>query len=585
MDIVDHRVSFGDFRLRYEETISQLCLITRLNESVARLDDLPGLCFGIVSAIIEFTPAENCSIMLREPQTGSLNLVVAKGRSDEGSFFGAGEMSTTVLGRGEGAAGWAAQHAELLSIDDCDLDDRFIHLSSAVKEVNSVICAPIVAAGSVIGVINCSHPRKSRFSEADKRNVALVADHAAVLLQKALVVDRIKNECVTLKKRLEEQVGCITATEESVTELREQLYISEKFATLGELLAGVAHELNNRVAPILIYSQMLQQQMCDEKEEKRLRVIEESAVGAKAILETLLHYSRPGEQEREPVNLNQTLQNTLTLIEYKMRNQGIELSLDLCPQLPPANVTEQQMVQVFLNIINNAVAAMENTGGTLKIKSTFDRGNIKVIISDTGPGIPGEISEKIFEPFFTTKESGKGTGLGLSISKRFVEDHKGRIYLDTAAGSGATFVVEVPRNGIRKENSEKHGPFEMRSHDAARILVVDDDSTIRDVIRDVLGSGYEIEFATDGHDATTKIATALFDLLMVDYHMPGLDGRQLYEWVSSNHPSLRQRTIFSTGDIYHEEIRNFIESTGCRFLIKPFSTADLRQMVSSTLSA
>jgi CheY-like chemotaxis protein len=145
--------------------------------------------------------------------------------------------------------------------------------------------------------------------------------------------------------------------------------------------------------------------------------------------------------------------------------------------------------------------------------------------------------------------------------------------------------VEVPRNGIRKGNSDKYVPFDMRPRDSARILVVDDDSTIRDVIRDVLGSGYEIEFATDGNDATAKLGTALFDLLMVDYHMPGLDGKQLYEWVSSNHPSLKRRTIFSTGDIYHEEIRDFIESTGCRFLIKPFSTADLRQMVSSTLSA
>ncbi len=583
MDGLGSHRSCDELKLRYEEVLSQLCLASRLNEAVSLVENLPDLCISIVNAIIEFTAAENCSIMLSDPETGNLSLSVAKGRDDRGSFFGTGEATTQVFTRGQGAAGWAAENAKILSIENCDLDDRFIKLESAVKEINSVICAPIVAEGSVMGVINCSHPKKRQFSEIDKRNVALVAERAAVLLQKALSVDHLKKDYRELDKQMHENVERNSKTEKALSELRQQLYKSEKFASLGELLAGVAHELNNRVAPILIYSQMLRQQGTDKQDEKRLRVIEESAVGAKAILETLLNYSRPERQERQPINLNQTLQNTLTLTEYKLRNHGIELSLDLCPELPPTMVTEKQIGQVFLNVINNSIHAMEQKGGKLKIRSTYGNDNIRFVIADSGPGIPPEISESIFEPFFTTKESGKGTGLGLSISRRYLEDHKGRIFLDPAYPDGAAFVIEIPRMEPKRETSRGQFPLPTCSENGVRILVVDDDSAIRDVIRDVLGAGYDVEFATDGRDATTKIENDLFDLLVVDYHMPGFDGRQLYEWVVNNRPSLKDRTIFSTGDIYREDIRDFIESTGCRCLIKPFSTADLREIVSGAL--
>lgn len=164
-----------------------------------------------------------------------------------------------------------------------------------------------------------------------------------------------------------------------------------------------------------------------------------------------------------------------------------------------------------------------------------------------------------------------------------MEDHNGRIFLDPTYTDGAAFVVEIPRMEAKRVSSRESLAPPTCSNNGARILVVDDDSAIRDVIRDVLGAGYDIEFATDGRDATNKIENDFFDLLVVDYHMPGFDGRQLYEWVVNNRPALKQRTIFSTGDIYREDIRDFIESTGCRCLIKPFSTADLREIVSGVL--
>jgi len=574
-----------EMKHRYEEALSQLCLIGRINSLVEHLDDMPGLCLSIIGIITEFTPAENCSIMLSDPETGALKLFVAKGRGDNGSFLGFGNLGGTVFSAGEGAAGWAAESGEVLSIDDCEADNRFIEMRSSSKKVSSLITAPIVSEDAVIGVINCSHSRKEQFRAIDKQNIALLADHAAVLLQRASASEQAAKERRELKEKIEEQSLTCADTEDKFAALQEQLYKSEKFVTLGELLAGVAHELNNRVAPILIYAQMLQQSTTDELTQKRLRVIEESAMGAKTILESLLSHSREGAKDKEPVDLNQTLRSTLTLVDYKIRNQGIKLSVDISPHLPSVMVNDKQMAQVLLNIINNAVHAMENSGGELAIKSRHDRSHITITIADSGPGVPEKLSERIFSPFFTTKEVGKGTGLGLSISKRYVEENGGSLYVESTPSGGAAFVIEIP---VMERDDQLFvdyiAPGE-ESVELAQILVVDDDSTIQNVIRDVLGPSYNVEFAGDGRDAMLMIQDNPFDLLLVDYHMPSFDGKQLYEWIADNHPSLTDRILFSTGDIYHEGIRDFIESTGCGCLVKPFSTVNLREAVARALDA
>jgi CheY-like chemotaxis protein len=331
---------------------------------------------------------------------------------------------------------------------------------------------------------------------------------------------------------------------------------------------------------------MLQQSIDNEQDSKRLRIVEDSAKGAKAILETLLTYSHDGTHEKEAVNLNQVLQNALTLTEYKVRIQGIELIVNLSPHLPPAKVNEMQLAQVFLNIINNALHAMESAGdGKLLITSEREGENIRITIADSGPGIPEKVASRIFEPFYTTKEAGKGTGLGLSISKRYVEENGGSIRIEKSPLNGVAFVIEVPGLEVKPNGAGKKAFSAATAATTARILVVDDDATICDVIRDILGAGYEVEFASDGHVATQKIEANPFDLLLVDYHMPGLDGKQLYEWIAGNHPAMKNRVIFSTGDIYHDSIRDFIDSTGCNCLLKPFTTTNLREIVSSSLGA
>jgi len=585
----DRTVSNGfgaEMKHRYEEALSQLCLIGRINEHVSLLDDMPSLCMSIISTVLEFTPAENASIMLNDSETGSVRLFVAKGKGDRGSFIGRDQADATIMTLGEGVAGLVAEKGEIICINDCESDSRFVDLKAAGKKVSSLISAPIASDDDVLGVINCSHSRKSQFREIDKQNIALVADHAAVLVQRALALQQSRNTSLELQAQLRGKSASEKDARDKLAEMQEQLYRSEKFVTLGEMVAGIAHELNNRVAPILIYSQMLQQSVFDAQDTKRLQIIEESAKGAKAILETLLTYSREGTQEKDAFNINQILHNALTLTEYRIRNQGIVLSVDLSPHLPPAKIDDNQMAQVFLNIINNAIHAMEPEGGKLSVRSACEGSDIRITIADSGPGISEELAERIFNPFFTTKEEGKGTGLGLSISKRYIEENGGGIRVERSSLGGASFVITLPGVELKMKPSNGNGQQAEDNDKKVKILVVDDDSTIRDVIRDILGSEYEVKYATGGRDATEKIgADPPFDLVVIDYHMPEFDGKDLYEWIEDNHPPLKNRVIFSTGDIFHDKTHTFIDSTGCSCLVKPFTTKGLRETVSNALES
>jgi GAF domain-containing protein len=194
---------------------------------------MPSLCLSIVRTILEFTVAENCSIMLKDSDSGNLKLFVAKGKGDRGSHVGSNRSEATILNCGEGIAGVAAESGEIVCVDDCETDDRFVELKTSARTVHSLISAPIVSDDAVLGVINCSHSKKAQFREIDKLNVGLVADHAAVLLQRAIATAHAVQERRALEKQVEDGIRFIEEGRDRQVEAQEQLYRSEKFVTLG----------------------------------------------------------------------------------------------------------------------------------------------------------------------------------------------------------------------------------------------------------------------------------------------------------------------------------------------------------------
>ncbi len=235
-----------------------------------------------------------------------------------------------------------------------------------------------------------------------------------------------------------------------------QLIQSEKMASLGKLAAGVAHQLNNPLGGITLYTKlMLEDYELEENAKKDLYRILKDAQRCRDTVKELLEFSRQTRQMMKPLNINKAIERTLFLIENQTLFHNIILKKNMAPFIPLVIADSQQMGHVFMNIIINSAQAMDGHG-TINIttRESANRDRVIISIADTGPGIAAEDLDHIFEPFFTTKEEGKGTGLGLSIVYGIIENHDGKIYARSVQGQGTTFTIELPVIHDREKGAE-----------------------------------------------------------------------------------------------------------------------------------
>lgn len=227
-------------------------------------------------------------------------------------------------------------------------------------------------------------------------------------------------------------------------QMEEQMRITEKLAAIGQLSAGLAHEINNPLGGIrLCFNNLISTDMDEETRQKHIEVINTGLQKIQDIIRQLLDFSKQTELVMTYSSVNELIENVLRLTEYIITKRGIMVIKEFTKDIPEVRVDRNKMEQVFLNIILNAVQAMDGHKGTLVIKTSSENGKCLISFSDTGPGIPEVILPKIFDPFFTTKPVGEGTGLGLSVSKSIVEQHNGAIHVKTSQ-RGTTFIVELP---------------------------------------------------------------------------------------------------------------------------------------------
>jgi two-component system NtrC family sensor kinase len=230
-------------------------------------------------------------------------------------------------------------------------------------------------------------------------------------------------------------------------QLRRQLEQSQKLEALGQLVSGVAHELNNPLAAVMAYAQLLLNKPALYTEERQAvdTILHETKRAAK-IVSNLLTFARQHQPERSAADLNQVVTDTISLRHYSLTVQGIELILDLDNALPPTWADSFQMQQVLLNLVANAEHALQAWDGPrrLTVATRFENERLLLRVTDSGCGIEEKTLEQIFNPFFTTKGVGMGTGLGLSVSDGIVREHGGRIRVESAPGQGASFIVELP---------------------------------------------------------------------------------------------------------------------------------------------
>ena len=397
-----------------------------------------------------------------------------------------------------------------------------------------------------------------------------------------------RKELETYSADLENQVRLRTR---ELEEAQSQLVQAEKMSAVGLLVSGVAHELNNPLAGVVGYSQLLLKEDAGEKVRRGLEKINREAERCKKIVQNLQTFARKRTPQKEYIGVNGIVESSLELRSYQLRVDNIGVEVDLDPRLPKTMGDFHQLQQVFINILVNAhQAMMERGGGKLKVSSREVDGFVRFEVRDDGPGISEENLSRIFDPFFTTKEVGQGTGLGLSICYGIIEEHRGRISARNHVDGGAVFTVEIPiiaSPAAPEERLAPPGPAKATADlRGCNVLVVDDELTIVDILYQVLKSdGFRVDTALSGTIALKKLEKERYDLIISDLKMPGMSGQELYDRVRCLDEALSRRIIFSTGDVVSSETRSFLERSGNMYLQKPFEIEAMRQAVVATIQA
>jgi signal transduction histidine kinase/CheY-like chemotaxis protein len=408
-----------------------------------------------------------------------------------------------------------------------------------------------------------------------------------------------------------------------------KLLQTEKLATLGQMVTGVAHELSNPLTSILGYAQRLFLRNNADGQSDEARQIFQEAERAGTILRQLLITARESRPDRRPISLNQVVTRTMELQKFNLAAEEVAIELDLDSALPGVLGDAGQLQQVLMNLIGNARQAIEQRGkgGKIRIATHHAAGHVQLEISDDGPGIPAAIASRIFDPFFTTKPAGIGTGLGLAVVLGIVREHGGQVKVMSPPGRGATFVLEFPavaashhaastqtpsqqasqptsiaaaaigsglphRDAVAFRRASARQPLPVVPADAplaswagARVLVVEDEPTVARLISDVLeDEGLRVEALLSGREALERAGEEDYDLVICDMKMPELDGEHFYKSLAASGNPLSRRFLFVTGDVVAAHTHDFLERNQLPHVAKPFRVEELTEKVRRVLS-
>jgi two-component system NtrC family sensor kinase len=395
---------------------------------------------------------------------------------------------------------------------------------------------------------------------------------------------------------------------EDLRRTQEQLLQSEKMSAIGQLISGVAHELNNPLTAILGYAQLLEGAGLDARSADYVTKLFKQAQRTHRVVQNLLSFARQRKPEKHQVDLRKVLEESLTLREYDLKVNSVTLEREFAADLPSVVADPHQLEQVFLNIVNNALDAIvegnaENnaegngesnadgngsvksngertSGGVLKVRVFKKDAHVCVEFDDSGPGIkdPG----RIFDPFYTTKSVGKGTGLGLSICYGIVKEHGGEIIARNREEGGATIAVHLLA-GEKPALAESVAARRRESLLTGRVLLVEDEEAVLEFERDVLvGAGAEVTTSMSVADMQDRLRQGSFDVIVLNGHMPGeRSARETYEWIAQNCSGLEKGLLLTFSTVTDEPTRSFLQENKIPSLSKPFEVADLISNVRS----
>ena len=462
-------------------------------------------------------------------------------------------------------------HATLLSGSASALPEVFRELQQH-EGVQASQVAVLWVKGRIMGTLFAGCREMREFSTAELTLLAAVGNQIAATIDKSLLLNETRDAYENLRRT------------------QEALLQSEKMAAVGQLISGVAHELNNPLTAILGYSQLLQSgELAGPRGADYLEKLYKQAQRTQHIVQSLLSFSRQRKPERTAVRLNQIIEDTLILREYDVKVNNIQIHRDLDPQLPLTAGDFNQLQQVFLNILNNALDAVNEEPcrqGKREIWIRTGRSDNRLFAEfvDSGPGVKNPT--RIFDPFYTTKPVGKGTGLGLSICYGIVNEHGGEIQVRNLPPRGAAFTVMLPILPVLPVMPREQ-PSNAQASVTGNVLLVDDEDAVLQLEQEILlAHNVSVRVARSTREAILVLAQNSVDAVVMDIKMPGepsTDG--LHRWIEQNRPELSTRLILTSSDMREPEANGASRKSGCAFLAKPFDIGKFWEAVRKTLAA
>ena len=448
--------------------------------------------------------------------------------------------------------------------EDVTTDPTF-HRAASAKEsgLQSVFACPILVSREVVGVMEF-YARKMQQSSPMLLDIGV-----QIGIQLGRVMERQR---AAAQYQLQQEV----------------LYQSEKLAAMGSLLSGVAHELNNPLAVVLMHTDLLREELGPSPLLELVDEVTRAAERCKRLVRSFLTLARQHTPERMAMSLNSLVTDTVELLAYALRVDNITVHLDLAEKLPLLWADPNQIQQVITNLITNAHQALRESSALRQLILTTQynatRTRVTLAVTDTGPGVPSALQARIFEPFFTTKPVGIGTGLGLSLCRGIIERHGGTITVLSPPGQGATFCVALPVEAVCATAPVSPERDRVPAVPDKSILIIDDEPSIASGLKRLLSrDGYTVETVANGHWALTKLRERSYDLLLSDIRMPGIDGPSLYRTLERQYPHLLRRVIFLTGDTLNPETKMFLDQSAAPCLTKPCTVAEIRRVIQQVL--
>ena len=559
---------------RLEDLVFKLGALNDMVEMAARIPRIEDLLSHVLERTMRAVSAGIGSIMLLDRERQTLRIAVGRGLPEAGR----GPVEVKV---GEGVAGKVVEMGEAVVVEDIERDPRFGQQNDPRYGGGSFICMPLRVAERIVGVVNLSKKEVAPgttgvFSQTDLQFLNALATYTAYAVDNARLFEEAQQSAQKLQEVVEDQKLRLTLAQQ-------QMIQAAKLSALGELVAGVAHELNNPLTVLVGASDILEQQAPDDLKEYA-QMIREATDAARHIVRGLLTFGRQMPLERRHVMLDELIEKVLALTAADLRIESVKIDRDMEPGLPPVWADGNQLQQVLVNLVTNAKQAMaELPEGNRRLRVTtrsYGTDRVLITVEDTGPGIPADVLPKIFDPFVTTKGSA-GTGLGLSISYGIIREHGGHITADSRPGEGATFTIDLPV-GSGGSAPDESGPTV--NLDGKRILIVEHDQSVQKILLEHLEpTGCTALTVARADEARQQLRDGI-DLVVADFNLDGVDWLELLSQVAARGAAVGHRFIFITAGPVGEEADRALRAAGAALLYKPFTGPQFLDAVRATVS-